>query len=149
MTRANSNRLVLADTGFWIAYYEERDEYHAQAVRMFDNWALGTFLFPWPLYYELLRTRFVKHPKWVRSFRHVVADQRIKPIDDQPYRQSALEQTFASAGDRGRSISLADWVLRLVLDDQNWRIARLVTFNSRDFADVCRRRGIQILTADQ
>ncbi len=147
--RVRTNRLVLADTGFWIAYYEERDEHHTQAVYMFNKLALGTFLFPWPLYYELLRTRFVKHPVWMKSFRQVIAEQRIKPIDDQTYRESALEQTFYSARNQGRSISLADWVIRMVLDDPRQRVAELITFNARDFVDVCKRRGIPMRVAEQ
>lgn len=147
MTRANVNRLVFADTGFWIALYDSTDQYHPVATGIMDQLALGTFLFPWPLYYELLRTRFVRRAGWVESFRTVIRQQRIKITDDIAYRDRALYQTMegTNIGKHGRrNISLVDMVIRLVLEDPQQRIGELVTFNVADFADVCAKRGIPI-----
>ena len=142
--RAETNRLVLADTGFWIALYDARDQYHVMAVKIMEQPALGTFLFPWPLHYELLRTRFVKRAGWVESFLGIIKEQRIKTIDDSTYREGALRLTMDWARNKQRSISLVDMVVRLVLDDPQHRIHELITFNPRDFSDVCRERGIRV-----
>lgn len=147
MTRANVNRLVLADTGFWIALYDLTDQHHPAATRIMDQLALGTFLFPWPLYYELLRTRFVRRPGWVESFCGVIRQQRIKILDDVDYRDRALYLTIESASNgirAKRGISLVDMVIRLVLEDPQRRIGELITFNEADFSDVCVKRGIRI-----
>lgn len=147
MTRANVNRLVLADTGFWIALYDPRDQYHRVANQIMDQLALGTFLFPWSLFYELLRTRFVRRPGWVESFRRVILHQRITILDDIDYRGSALNQTIelASGGlGANRGISLVDMVIRLVLEDPKRRVGELITFNAADFSEVCTRRRIGI-----
>jgi hypothetical protein len=66
-------------------------------------------------------------------------------LDDTPYRQNALELTFASSLERSRALSLTDCILRLMLDDTNTRINFLATFNIGDFSDVCRKRGVQLL----
>jgi hypothetical protein len=44
-----------------------------------------------------------------------------------------------------RPISLVDMVIRYILDDVNIRKDCLLTFNRRDFVDVCRKRQIEIL----
>lgn len=152
MTKVSTNRLVLADTGFWIAFYDRSDQYHKSANAIMEQSALGTFLFPWPLYYELLRTRFVKRAGWVESFLTVVKQQRISTIDDSAYRVDALRLTmdWASGGQRTkRSISLVDMVLRLVLEDPGRKIDELITFNTKDFADICYKKGISIRSSAQ
>ncbi|MGC8552545.1 MAG: hypothetical protein ACP5O7_06715 [Phycisphaerae bacterium] len=144
MTRVNTNRVVLADTGFWIALYDRRDEHHGSAVDIMELPALGDFLFPWPLHYELLRTRFVKNATWIESFNRIVKGNRLKTIDDCSYRAKALDLTMDWGSSGQRSISLVDMVLRLVIDDSQNRIREVVTFNPRDFHDVCHKRGIPL-----
>jgi hypothetical protein len=65
-------------------------------------------------------------------------------IDDALYRDRAYEMTVSDAIRRHRRISLTDMVIRLMLEDVNVRAGYLFTFNPGDFADVCRRRGIEI-----
>jgi hypothetical protein len=43
-----------------------------------------------------------------------------------------------------RQISLADWVPRLILDDRSRKVDMLLTFNPKDFHDVCQHRGIPL-----
>ena len=58
-------------------------------------------------------------------------------------RFTAFEQTVRTA--RRRPMSLVDMVMRLMLEDVNVRVNGLLTFNRRDFYDVCRRRGLEML----
>jgi predicted nucleic acid-binding protein len=44
-----------------------------------------------------------------------------------------------------RTMSLADMVMRLMLEDVNIRVNGLLTFNRKDFHDVCRKRGLEML----
>lgn len=142
--RVEANRLVLADTGFWIALYDKSDQHHEKAVKIMEQAAVGRFLFPWPLHYELLRTRFVRRAGWVESFLGIIKQQRIQSIDDVPYRERALQLAMDWARNSDRSISLVDMVVRLVLDHSEHRIDALITFNPGDFSDVCRSRGIPL-----
>jgi len=42
-------------------------------------------------------------------------------------------------------ISLCDVLIRLLIEDVNLRIDALLTFNEKDFVDVCRKRRGEIL----
>jgi hypothetical protein len=66
-------------------------------------------------------------------------------LDDSKYREASLEYVFAEARRKKRDISLVDTVIRLVLEDINVRVDGLVTFNRRDFAEICARRNIEIV----
>jgi hypothetical protein len=46
---------------------------------------------------------------------------------------------------QNRPLSMVDCLLRLLLEDVNTRISYLATLNERDFADVCRKKGIEII----
>jgi len=108
-----------------------------------DSYTAGIFLFPWPLYYEVLRTRFVRRAGWVESFSQIARSAKLRVIDDVSYRERALEETL-DISQRERGISLVDSVIRGVLCDPNISIIEMVTFNVKDFQDVCGRRGVQI-----
>ncbi len=42
-------------------------------------------------------------------------------------------------------MALVDMVIRLILDDINVRKDGLLTFNHKDFADLCRKHQIEML----
>lgn len=46
---------------------------------------------------------------------------------------------------KGDSYSIADVVLREILSDDTLRIDSFVTFNVKDFYDICRKRKIEII----
>ena len=46
---------------------------------------------------------------------------------------------------RARPISLVDMVMRLMLENVNVPVSGLLTFNPKDFHDVCRKRGLEML----
>jgi hypothetical protein len=72
-------------------------------------------------------------------------DPKTVLIDDGSYRDQALHAAIRESQNRLRAISLVDMVIRFILDDPNVRIDAVLTFNQADFADVCRRRGIEML----
>jgi hypothetical protein len=74
-----------------------------------------------------------------RSFRqaHVVR------LPDESYREAALEVAIANSA--RRSFALVDVVIRLILDDINVRKHGFLTFNQRDFGDLCRKHQIELL----
>jgi predicted nucleic acid-binding protein len=137
-------RPVLFDTGFWIALYDAGDEHHEAASSLWSRLDRTTVVIPWPILYEVLRTTFVKNPINVDKFAKLVVTPRFRRLADEDYRDAALAKT-ATASQQGRNLSLVDSLLREVLTDVNVRLYGLVTFNVKDFADVCRRRHIPIL----
>ena len=69
----------------------------------------------------------------------------LSSIDDSPYREEALYQTFQAGLREWRPLSMVDSALRLIIADKNNRIEYFVTWNTRDFADVCESRKIVLL----
>lgn len=69
---------------------------------------------------------------------------RIQYLDDSAYLQSALDLTLESSLDQARPLSMVDCTIRGILEDVKVRVDYLMTFNSRDFMDVCERRRIKV-----
>lgn len=63
-------------------------------------------------------------------------------INDSKYLTSAMKLTF----EKGNNKSLVDNIIRLMLDDDTLRIDGLITFNARDFYDVCAIRNIELIS---
>ncbi|MBI4647057.1 MAG: hypothetical protein HY738_10830 [Bacteroidia bacterium] len=69
----------------------------------------------------------------------------VKIIEDNEYRESALEKTITNIKLSKSFHSLTDNVIREILSDINIKIDYLVTFNKRDFIDICNKRQIEII----
>lgn len=133
---------ILTDTCFWIGLIDKDDQYHDESVKVYDQINKFEIILPWPIYYEVLRTRFMRRPLYVDLFFRELKRPNIKTIDDSPYKQKALDETLKLAGKR--QISLVDMVMRFMLDDAGMKIDYLVTFNESDFVDICRKRQISL-----
>jgi predicted nucleic acid-binding protein len=136
-------KTVIIDTGFWYAFYNARDQYHQEAEKKADLLTTSTILIPWPCLYETFNSRFAKNTLVVSHFEKLLRQVHVVRLSDEPYREAALEIAIASVGIR--SFALADVVIRLILDDINVRKHGLVTFNQRDFDDLCRKHRIEML----
>ena len=137
--------ILLVDTGFWIALFNGRDQYHAAAsgkAPIIDNVRIA---FPWPTLYETINTRFIKNSVGMVRLNMLLKSPKTVLIDDASYRDTALHVTIREPQNPLRPISLVDMVIRFILDDPNIRIDALLTFNESDFADICRKRRIEIL----
>jgi predicted nucleic acid-binding protein len=136
---------VVVDTGFWYAICDPRDERHSEAEPKAGYLDEMNVLVPWPSLYETFSTRLAKNTLAVGRFEMYLKVAHCVRIDDQSCRDEALDQAFRQAKDARRPMSLVDVVIRLILEDVNVRKDCLLTFNERDFMDVCRRRNLQIL----
>ncbi len=139
----NSARGVLCDTCFWIAAFHRKDGHHSQALEMLENLRGHDILMPWPIMYEVLRTRTVKHSQMIKNFERVLGP-KLSKIDDSGYRERCLEEVLEEAKNGHRPLSLVDRVVRAVLADTKYRITILMTFNGTDFYDICRKRKIEV-----
>ena len=137
---------ILVDTGVWYALCDSRDRTVSQEVidDLYARVKAHSIIMPWPIAYETLRTRFVHNRLALERFEREMRSQRINQVDDAPYRQDALALSIESSLRRDRPLSMVDCVLRLLIDDVSTKIRYVVTFNQRDFVDVCRRRQIEL-----
>jgi hypothetical protein len=142
---SNVRRKALIDSCCWYALltrddsYQDRSKNIGEALEQIPCWVI-----PWPIMYETLCTRLVGDPSAIVQFDKVLKTTKTLRLDDHPYRDKALTNTFDIRKPHPNKISLVDSLLRLILDDQTNQIDCLFTFNSRDFMDVCIRRNIQI-----
>ena len=135
---------LLVDTGFFFALHNTRDDYHESAEtkkHLLDKWQI---ILPWPVLYETLNTRFVGLPGAINWFDTLVRSPKTQLLDDSQYRDACRRSVLATAP-LGRRLSLVDTVLRSIIEDDNVRVAGVLTFNPRDFADVCRRHRVEML----
>ncbi len=138
-------KYVLTDAGFWIGLCDRNDQNHENAVRILKAIERYHVLLPWPILYEIFRTRFIKNKSLVQKFEETAKSVAARYEDDNPYRTAAQIEALRLAATGKRHISLVDMVIRHMLSDENFRIDYLVTFNQRDFVDVCRKRKIEIV----
>lgn len=140
-------RYFLADTGFWIALFDSDDNNFLLAKEIFSYIEETRFkiLIPPSIYSELLRTKFFKGNKKLKidSLENLLKSDIIEFIDDGKYKKEALPLTLQE-GRRCRSISYVDNIIRLIIRDLHGNIINLITFNIKDFHDVCRMYNVDI-----
>ena len=136
---------VIVDTGFWIGYYEPRDQYHGEAMEKAAILDSVNVLLPWPVLYETLNSRFVRRAERVRHFERFVSRPSVALLNDAPFREDAYKETRDAAILGKRPLSLTDVVIRLMLQSTNVKIHYILTFNQRDYVDVCTRRSIGVV----
>src|SRR5947199_9794919 len=76
------NEIVLVDTGAWIALFDSREEQHTTVSELSDLIESLDLLFPWPVLYETLRTRFVRRPEWIIRLNDRLKKPNVLFIDD-------------------------------------------------------------------
>ena len=140
------NESLLADTGYFIALYDERDENYAMAQRDKRLLDLHPMVLPWPVLYETINARFARRPSALTRMDSIIAKADTLLLDDSPYREGAYRQVRLTS--RKRPLSLVDAVLRAVIENENVRISGLLTFNVKDFHDLCYPRHVDLPCQD-
>ncbi len=141
------HRRVLVDSGFWIALLDERDQHHQQAKTNVGLLRNAVYIVPWPTLYETLNTRLMRRPGLVNRFaKEFLRRSNARILDDQPYRDAALEDILSGENLGKRNFSLVDSVLRHIILDPNVEVNYLFTPNVVDFSDVCQKRYVEIIS---
>jgi len=148
---------ICVDTGFLIGLYDASDQYHPRAESHFEDYFAKTpnnLVVPFPIVYETLSTRFVKNRKamlqleadWTR----LKTQNQLELLPDKEFRDHLIiDECFSElrkVPGAYRPLSLVDRVIRTMLSDVNVRISALITFNPRDFSDVCAKFNRQMLS---
>ena len=137
-----AKRLV-ADSCFWFALFEPRDQYHRAATSLQEQLTVHDLIVPWPTLYEALNTRLVRRPDRLARFKAIIERSSTTIVEDGPYRNDSLRFVM---GPTRHTYSLVDHVIRSMIEDRSLKLHALLTFNPKDFHDVCSRRGITLLS---
>lgn len=136
---------ALIDTGVWYGVFDPNDRYFSQATSMTEYFDHVELVVPWPTVYETLHTHFVRKKPALHRFEKFLKSRKITYIDDVKYRDDALQDALEFSLRKGRPLSMVDCLMRRILDDQNVKIDYLLTFNRRDFFDVCHKNRVEFL----
>jgi predicted nucleic acid-binding protein len=145
---------ICADAGFLIALYDSRDSHHEHAAARFDSLFAPeslrhVLLAPWPILYESLNTRQARRKSALQQlstdWNILERNDQLILLNDEAYRDQALQDYLEIYAEGPRSLSLADRVIRAVLADPANQIGGLLTYNARDFSDVCAAQQIQLI----
>ena len=136
---------ALVDTGIWIAMFDPRDQHRERIEEISEYLEICQLILPWPTLYETLRTRLARNRDALKGFETYLKRPRISFVEDEPYRETALELCFMSAMQAYRPLSMVDCLIRLILEDINVKVRYLATFNNADFIDICQKRQIEML----
>lgn len=140
---------ILVDTGFWFAYLGTKDSLQGKAIEIYDRYINGSnnnVLIPYPVLYETINTKLLrdKNQKAADWFlKKLVSDPKFVRVPDKDYREAAFNSTIGYTRERG--ISLVDNVLRIMIADKFLKIDALITFNTGDFVDVCKKQRVQLI----
>lgn len=136
---------ILTDTGYWLGLIDNRDSYHEKSNEVSSLIEGHRIIIPWPCLYETLSTRLIRQREKIILFEKHMSLSHISLLEDDHYKSNALNQVFIVNNKMGFSHSLTDAVIREMLKDVNTKIDAIVTYNRKDFVDVCLRREIQII----
>lgn len=136
---------ILTDTGFWIAYFEERDEHHKSAQELSSVIFDYNIILPFPTLYEFLNTRFSRRSKHISELESLIQKLNIIYVYDDIYRSELIEK-FIIMNKEKQAISTVDMIINQILEDVNVKIDYIVTFNEKDFFNTCKKRNIEILS---
>lgn len=140
---------VVVDSCFWFSLLKNRNsDYHNEAVKIYEmlNEIGVYFIIPFPSLYETINTRLMKegHREKARwFFTQLISNSHFVMESDALYRDMAFQNTISKQNDRG--ISFVDNIIRGMLMDKASHIKALLTFNSKDFADLCYMNNIELI----
>jgi len=64
---------ILIDSGFWYAFFNQRDQRFTNAQNLYeDHLYLHTLILPWSTLYESLNTRFSRGIIWIKEFSKII-----------------------------------------------------------------------------
>jgi predicted nucleic acid-binding protein len=135
------SKFVIVDTCFWFGFYNTNDQHHQDSLLYYDFLDFHNLILPWPSLYETLNTKFVERRDWLSQFQAYAQRPNITRFDDTPYRDAAYENLFRE-NIRDRKLSFVDCIIREIMKDSSVCIDSILTFNKKDFIDICSKRNV-------
>jgi len=137
---------IMLDTGFLIALCDPTDEQKRRenAVSLYELIEKQNVIIPWPILYETFRTKYSRKNNVLVLFEAFLKKNNVHYLDDSPYRENVYIQVIDSYNKQKKRYSMVDFVIREIIADINVKIDYLITFNQKDFQDICSIRQIEI-----
>jgi predicted nucleic acid-binding protein len=142
-------REICIDTSFFIGLYQERHNFNSRARQLFGELFEKSghrMVILWPIVYETFSSKSVGNRNALENLKADWARLRQKDqlrfMSDLPFRDRVIDECFDQLllpVNGYRALSAADRVIRKVMADRNLRISGLISFNPKDFQDVCKR----------
>ncbi len=110
---------IIADTGFWIALYDPRDRHFHEANQIAESILDQNIFLPWPSLYETINTRFSKN--YMLQFEIFIKRANVNLINDNEFKERALELLFEYSKIGKRTFSLVDIIIREILSDTSYK----------------------------
>lgn len=139
-------KYILIDSGYWFGLFDKADSYHSLANAIADLIEDYKMIVPYPSMYEVLNSKFIKDEQRLIQFEEIMKSDRVEFIFDEGYREEALNNTYSIHRKPIPKISLVDSIIREIIKDINIKIDFVITFNEKDFKDVCDIRKIKIIS---
>ena len=147
---------ICADSSFLIGLYDEKDKFHDQASDYFRHYfpnGNNRLIIPWPIVYEAVSTRMVRNKRGLSrlesDWKLLAAQQQLHLLSDLPFREGVVDECFDELKKppvQYRKLSAVDRVIRRILSDPNIQITAFLTFNPKDFVDVCKAFRRELLS---
>lgn len=138
-------RYVITDTCYWLGLVDQTDQHHEKSIKIYNVIKNDLIIFPFPCFYEIIRDKFLKDKRRLTTLENILKSSNVKYISDTDYIDDALIKVYELNKRKGDSYSIADVVLREMLSDDTLRIDSFITYNVKDFYDVCGKRKIEIV----
>ena len=128
---------VIVDTCIWFALVDPEDSYLRYAGTIEDLLQPHKILVPYPSLYEAINTRLVRNQRGQADnlFAYLNKREKVVFIADDVYRERAFEAVQFYLR-QGKTYSLVDMVIRLMMEDVNLGQIAVMTFNVEDFVGV-------------
>jgi predicted nucleic acid-binding protein len=128
--------LILVDTSYWIALFDERDQRHTQAREIYGGSLQDIqhrLSIAWPATYELINTRFFKLGTDSVVKRRLRDLSLLTLIDDSAHKLAAYQLIQNESALKYSTLSLVDAIQVLMIKDIRLNISTFVTFDTRSF----------------
>lgn len=139
------NKTILTDSCFWLGLIDSSDQHHDKSTNIAELIDPYQIIVPWPILYETISTHLTRRRNQLILLEELITKPNVLLFDDKDYKDEALRQVLNLNRHSGYTYSLVDGVIREILKDINVRLHYFVTFNQRDFVDICVHRQIEII----
>ena len=137
---------VIVDTCIWYALVDKNDTYSRYADAIAKLLESHKVLVPYPSLYETINTRLLRNQNRQANklFAYLNNPMRVHLIPDDAYRERALHAVQFNL-EQGKTYSLVDMIIRLMMEDVNLGDIAVMTFNVGDFVGV---NGTEIINPE-
>jgi len=138
-------KYVLLDSDFLIAYFDEKDAYHKNAMKhsnLITQDKEYYLIIPCAVLFEVLNTKFMKNLNTLKKLEKEILNRLNTNFYQHPECKNLAKEQLKER-QHGKRISLVDGVLRYILKTER-KIDVFVTSNPKDFFDLL-KETIQII----